>query len=79
MLQISATELRKNLFEYLEKVGRGETIQIKLHGRVIGSLSPEATHAEKALLRLRELGKTAVIGDVESSCENEWTADERNL
>lgn len=41
MLQITATELRTHLFEYLQRVEHGESIQIKLNGR--GLILPFAT------------------------------------
>ena len=80
MLQITATELRRHLFEYLQRVEQGESIQIKLNGRVIGCLGPQHDDSEKALARLRELGKTAHIGDIVSATdEAPWNADENNL
>ena len=48
MLQITATELRRHLFEYLQRVEQGESIQIKLNGRVIGCLGPQHDDSEKA-------------------------------
>jgi len=80
MLQITATELRKHLFDYLQRVARGESIQIKLNGRVIGCLAPQHDDSEKALARLRELGASAHIGDILSPTdEASWNADENNL
>ena len=80
MQQITATELRRHLFAYLQRVEQGESIQIKLNGRVVGCLGPQHDEGEKALARLRELGTTAHIGDIISPTdETSWNADENNL
>lgn len=40
MTSISATKLRSNLFEYLAKVAKGESIAIKLNGITVGKIVP---------------------------------------
>ena len=40
METISASKLRNNLFNYLEKVANGETIVIKLHKQEVAQLIP---------------------------------------
>jgi prevent-host-death family protein len=80
MLQVTATELRRHLFEYLQRVEHGESIQIKLNGRVVGCLGPRQDDSDRALQRLRELGATARVGDIVSPADDSpWNADENNL
>ena len=38
MIKVSATKLRNNLFEYLNKVTQGETIVIQLNSRDVARL-----------------------------------------
>lgn len=39
METVSATKLRKNLFEYLNRITRGETFVIERHNRPVAKLS----------------------------------------
>ena len=38
MIKVSATKLRNNLFEYLDKVAHGETIVIQRNNQVVARL-----------------------------------------
>ncbi len=40
MTTISATQFRKHLFEYLDKIEMGETIILKRHKREIARINP---------------------------------------
>lgn len=41
MIQTTATNLRKNLFAFLEKVGEGETVAVTRGGKVVARILPE--------------------------------------
>ena len=76
MLSITATELRKHLFEYLEKVENGETVAISRNGKVVASMKAEASEADQALNCLREMRGQFVVGDILSPIEGQnWTGD----
>ena len=53
MIRVSATNLRKNLFDYLDKVNRGEIIVIQRNNREIARLLPmhEANWRERMSIR----------------------------
>jgi prevent-host-death family protein len=40
MIVVSATKLRNNLFDYLAKVSKGETITIKKNGKEVAMVVP---------------------------------------
>jgi prevent-host-death family protein len=40
MIVVSATKLRNNLFEYLAKVSKGETITIQRNGKEVAMVVP---------------------------------------
>ncbi len=40
MIIVSATKLRKNLFEYLDKIAKGETIIVRRNKRDVAQLVP---------------------------------------
>lgn len=79
MLQINVTELRQRLPSYLEKVQRGEELQITLHGKVIARIVPEQDPAETARQRLIAMRDKCQVGDVISPIDIEWSADIDNL
>ncbi len=76
MLEITATELRKHLFDYLERVEHGEAVAISRNGRVVACLKAGVSEAGQALNELREMRSQFVVGDVVSPLENPgWTGD----
>lgn len=80
MLEITATELRKHLFEYLEKVEHGETVSISRNGRVVACLKAGVSEAEQALNALREMRAQFVVGDLVSPLDQQgWTSDADSL
>ncbi len=40
MIEVSATKLRNNLFEFLTKVSKGETISVKRNGEDVAVMVP---------------------------------------
>ena len=80
MLSVTVTELRKHLFEYLEKVEHGETVAISRNGRVVACLKAGLPEADQALNELREMRAQFVVGDVVTPLENQgWTGDADSL
>ncbi|HQQ64178.1 MAG TPA: type II toxin-antitoxin system prevent-host-death family antitoxin [Pseudomonadales bacterium] len=80
MLSITATELRKHLFDYLEKAEHGETVAISRNGRVVACLKAGVSEADHALNGLREMRAQFVVGDILSPIEGQnWTGDADSL
>ncbi len=40
MIKVSATKLKNNLFEFLDRVSRGETITVQLNGEDVALITP---------------------------------------
>ncbi len=74
-MEIAAvSELRANLPGFLKKVETGNIISITSRGREIAWLVPPAPARESARSALRRLRQTAIVGDVLSPVEDDWTA-----
>lgn len=81
MADVSITELRQNLPNYLKQVERGEEIAVTVRGRIVARLVPASgvsarTQAWERLLALR--GKVT-LGDVVSPTGAVWEADASGL
>ena len=74
MKTITTTELRVNLSKILKEVEQGGHIRITSRGRIVASLAPPVIVEERAKERLKEIGKTAFIGDVMSPVDVPWNA-----
>ena len=72
METIGVSKLRENLPSYIQKVQRGQTIIITSHGNRIAMLIPIEAEMETSRNTLRELRKTAYVGDVVSPIEDQW-------
>ncbi len=80
MIQVSVTDLRQHLPDYLKRVEAGEEIRITSRGRVVARIQPEQDSAEEARLWLESLRDSVTLGDIVSPIENvQWTADADNL
>lgn len=75
-VDISISELRQNLAEYLRRVKRGETLRVTQHGTVVARLEPALSEKETAKARMDEIRKSARLGDVVSPIDVEWNAVE---
>ncbi|MBI2313462.1 MAG: type II toxin-antitoxin system Phd/YefM family antitoxin [Betaproteobacteria bacterium] len=75
MTQVNVTELRQHLPDYLERVKKGEEVQITVHGKVVARLIPEAEQAEAARKWLIGLRGKCRIGDVISPSGEAWNAE----
>ena len=72
METVNISEFRANLLKYLETVRDGKELNITSHGKVLATVVPPADRAKQAKLRLEQLSKTAVIGDVLSPLGEDW-------
>jgi prevent-host-death family protein len=74
MESIGVSKLRENLVLFLNKVQQGERITITSRGTEIAMLIPIKKNEDVARNALKQLRKTAVVGDVVSPIEDEWKA-----
>lgn len=78
-MQVSVTEFRKHMFEYLENIST-DSLDLTLKGEVVARLFPPEDLQKKALARLKALRKTAVINELDwdLSKEVDWSADQND-
>ena len=74
MESIGVSKLRENMVLFLNKVQQGESIAITSRGTEIAMLIPIKDKKEVSKNALKQLRKTAVVGDVVSPIEEEWKA-----
>jgi prevent-host-death family protein len=74
MESVGVSKLRENMALLLNKVRQGETITITSRGTEIALLIPIKNKKEVSRNALKELRKTAIVGDVVSPIEEEWKA-----
>ncbi len=74
MEKINVSTLRENLAAYISKVKKGQVITITSHGHELAMLVPAEKKHEKSKSKLKALGKTANIGDILSSIDEDWEA-----
>ena len=72
MESIGVSKLRENMVQFLNRVRRGESITITSRGTEIAMLIPIKRKKEVSRNTLKQLRKTAVVGDVVSPIEEEW-------
>ncbi len=74
MESVGVSKLRENMVLFLNKVQQGESITITSRGTEIAMLIPIKNKKKAARNALKQLRKTAIIGDVVSPIEEEWKA-----
>jgi len=74
MESIGVSKLRENMVLFLNKVQQGNSITITSRGTEIAMLIPIKNKKEIARKALKQLRKTAIVGDVVSPIEDEWNA-----
>jgi len=72
MESIGVSKLRENMVLFLNKVQQGESIAITSRGTEIAMLIPIKNKKKVSRNALKELRKTAIVGDVVSPIEEEW-------
>lgn len=75
MRKVGISDLRQHLPSYLERVRKGEPIQITQNGKVVARLVPEQDAALEARQQLDNLRKTSRIGDVLSPIGERWESE----
>lgn len=74
METIAVSEFRANMIQILKRIQSGASITITSRGQEIARLLPPEKSMENARAALKELRKTAKIGDVLSPIDVEWKA-----
>jgi prevent-host-death family protein len=74
MNNVSISELRANLLQYLTRVQQGEQIDVTSKGVVLATLVPPPAERDAARARLATLAETARIHDVLAPIDAEWEA-----
>jgi len=74
METIAVSKLRENMVLFLKKVQQGKSITITSRGNEIAMLVPIENKMEASKNALKQLRKTAVVGDVVSPIEEDWKA-----
>jgi prevent-host-death family protein len=72
MESVGVSKLRENMALFLNKVQQGESIAITSRGTEIALLIPIKNKKEVSRNALKQLRKTAIVGDVVSPIEEEW-------
>ncbi len=71
---VNISELRANLLSYLKKANQGEEIVITSHGQTLATIVPPADKNKQAKVKLKELAKSAVVGDIVTPADDTWNA-----
>lgn len=74
METIAVSELRANLTGVLKRIESGESVTVTARGRAIARLVPPENSRERARAALKQLRKTAIVGDVMSPLGEQWKA-----
>jgi len=72
MERVGVSMFRKNMTVLLRKVQTGQSITITSRGHDLVRLAPLEDNTEKSKRILKQLGETAVIGDVLSPIGEQW-------
>jgi len=72
MEAIAVSKLRENIGTYLKKVEKGEAITITSRGHEVAMLIPAVNKMERSRKALKQLRKSAVMGDVLSPVAEQW-------
>ena len=75
MSEVSITELRQNLPDYLAEVRKGKELKVTVRGKVIARIVPEKSAKNAARQRLAALRKKCKVGDVVSPTGERWAAE----
>ncbi len=74
MANVSISDFRANLLNYLQRAHDGEELTVSSHGVVLAAISPPVNKQAEAKKTLNRLAKTALIGDIVSPTAGEWKA-----
>ncbi len=74
MKTISISDLRANLLDMINEVKKGKSILVTSHGKPVAQINPPTSKRKEAKAAIKELRKTAIIGDVLSPTGEIWDA-----
>ena len=74
MKNVSISEFRANLLQYLTQVQQGEQINVSSKGHLLATLSPPVGQQDAARAQLAKLAETAELHDVVSPTDENWDA-----
>jgi len=74
MNNVSISDLRANLLEYLKKAQSGEQITVTSNGHLLATITAPTQQHDAAKKKLRQIAKTAFIGDVLAPIGENWDA-----
>ena len=74
MQEVSVSEFRNHLPEYLNRIEAGEAIWITRRGRIVARVDPVRDLRAEAKLRLSSLRGAARVGDVVTPLDVAWEA-----
>ena len=74
MNTIQVSELRANLMKIIKEIEHGSTINITSRGKVVAKLVPPGSNRERAKNKLKEISKSAVLGDIITPINAKWKA-----
>ena len=74
MESIGVSKFRENMVLFLNKIKQGQKITITSRGTEIAMLIPIKDKKEASRNALKQLRKTAIVGDVVSPIQEEWKA-----
>lgn len=74
MKTISISDLRANLLDMINEVKKGKSILVTSHGKAVAQLNPPIDKRKEAKAAIKELRKTAIIGDIVSPIGEIWEA-----
>jgi len=72
MVQVAVSEFRGHLNKYLKAVQQGETLVLTSRNREIAKITAPDDKRQSAQTKLKELRKTAKVGDVLSEVGEAW-------
>ena len=75
MVSVPVTEFRRHFASYLERVSRGEELELTSHGKVVARIGPPADRKVEARAFLAAVREAATFTDLEAPIEAEWDAN----
>ncbi len=78
MKTIAVSELRANLMKVLKEVAHGSEVDVASRGKIVAKIVPPGRFRDEARDRLKELRKTAVLGDLLTPVDSGWDALDDN-
>lgn len=72
METIAVSEFRAHIMKILKDVEHGSNINITSRGKVVAKLVPPDFTQKNARIKLKEISKNAILGDVISPIDTPW-------